>query len=346
MSPDHPPLLRKWAALPLLFMTVWPTDADLSAENESHSVQAFKRAWIGRLAIPEGGFGLDHYLFFAIRDEALQRHGVDHPWLVPTTAKLERADFFNDPDRLLFWGRLQILFVGLLLAALVFAWAKEMFGVAGGLIALALFCFDPNFIAHSSLITTDLGLAAFLFGAVYFFWRTCRQLTVANALATAAFSGAAIATKLSAVLIVPMLGALALARIVSGSEWNTKLPKWPKLSSFASRAAAVVIIGVITTVVGYVILWATYDFRFSAAADPAQTAQAESALLAGMDESYRTAFPNREPGHPPIEDYVRRAAAIRMLRSQWPEKTQGRSSRPRRKFRRRRSVPQFHSVGS
>lgn len=314
MSPDHPPLLRKWAALPLTFMNLWPTDADLGAENESFSVQAFKRAWIGRIAMPEGAFGLDQYFFYAIRDDALRRHGVDHPWLVPTTAKLDKSDFHNDPDRLLFWGRLPMLAVGLLLGVLVFAWARELFGVNGALSALALYCFDPNFIAHGGLVTVDVGLTTFVFGAIYFFWRTCRDLTPIHVGFTALFLGLAIATKPTAVFAIPMLAALGLIRIVSAREWKV----WPRLrfntATIGMRFAALASIAVIVALGSYVVLWASYGFRFSMAANPGQAAEAESMLRANTEIT----FPNRPPGHPPIEDTIRRGAAVRFLMDRWP----------------------------
>lgn len=311
MSPDHPPLLRKWAALPLTFMNLWPTDADLGAENESLSVRAFKRTWIGRIAMPEGPFGLDHYLFYAIRDDALRRHGVDHPWLVPTTAKLDKSDFYNDPDRLLFWGRLPMLAVGLLLGVLVFAWTRELFGVNAALVALALFCFDPNFLAHSGLVTMDVGLTTFVFGAMYCFWRSCRQLSPLNVGLTALFLGLAVATKPTAVFAIPMLAALGLVRLISSREWDSKRFK---PDTFAKRLAAVAGIAAVLALGSCVVLWASYGFRFSMAANPGQAAEAESMLRANPE----LIFPNRPPGHPPIEDTVRRGAAVRFLMDRWP----------------------------
>ena len=53
-------------------------------------------------------------------------------------------DFYNQADNLVFWGRMPILLLGLGLAVLVFSWSREWFGLAGGILSLALFCFDPT----------------------------------------------------------------------------------------------------------------------------------------------------------------------------------------------------------
>jgi tetratricopeptide (TPR) repeat protein len=45
--------------------------------------------------------------------------------------------------------------LSLLLAPLVFAMAREMFGTAAAFLALALLAFDPNILAHGALVTTD-----------------------------------------------------------------------------------------------------------------------------------------------------------------------------------------------
>jgi hypothetical protein len=52
--------------------------------------------------------------------------------------------------------------LSLLLAPLVFAMAREMFGTAAAFLALALLAFDPNILAHGALVTTDeYGILAF-----------------------------------------------------------------------------------------------------------------------------------------------------------------------------------------
>jgi hypothetical protein len=63
----------------------------------------------------------------------------------------EEFVFKNDADRILFRTRMNAALLSLLLAPLVFAMAREMFGTAAAFLA----AFDPNILAHGALVTTD-----------------------------------------------------------------------------------------------------------------------------------------------------------------------------------------------
>ncbi|MSR65661.1 MAG: phospholipid carrier-dependent glycosyltransferase [Verrucomicrobiae bacterium] len=316
MSPDHPPLVRKLAAFPLRFMNVWPSREEWNATDGPIALQRMRTAWALAFAKPDAWKGFDHLMFYGVRDETLRRFGVNHPFLVPTTAKLDRKEFFNDTDGLVFAARMMISLLGLLLALLVYAWARELFGTAGGLLALALACFDPNFIAHSAVVTTDIGVTAFMFGAVYFFWRTCRRLNVVNVGLAGLFCGLALASKSSAVFLVLFLVPLGLIRVFNRNEWPSRFPI--KLQVVLNRFAAVVAVGLATALIAYTVLWATYGFRYSAAQNPEQTAQGEAIVL-GEQSKRDVANPRRQPGRFPIEDNVRRAAAVKQLLAQLPK---------------------------
>ncbi len=57
-------------------------------------------------------------------------------------------------------ARLAGLVWSLLGALLVYRWAATLGGRAGGLLALAVWCFEPNVVAHAHLIMADLAGAA------------------------------------------------------------------------------------------------------------------------------------------------------------------------------------------
>ncbi|MEU0459151.1 phospholipid carrier-dependent glycosyltransferase, partial [Streptomyces sp. NPDC006129] len=67
----------------------------------------------------------------------------------------------NDPWRLMLWARLPVIALTLLFGLVVFAFARELAGLAAGLAALALYCFSPDVIAHGSLATLDVPAAGF-----------------------------------------------------------------------------------------------------------------------------------------------------------------------------------------
>ncbi len=119
------------------------------------------------------------------------------------------SDFLyrNDADRLLFWGRLPVVALGTVLGLYVFLWASARFGPPGGLLALALYAFCPSFLAHTHLVTMDVGLACFATMAFYHLWR-------GQDLAAGAALGAALATKYSALAFLP--AAIALVLVTPG----------------------------------------------------------------------------------------------------------------------------------
>jgi hypothetical protein len=78
-------------------------------------------------------------------------------------------------DAATFAARAPILALALLWAAFVFRWAADWFGPWGGLVALTLFVFDPNILAHATLATNDVGFAAFSFIALFASTRLLRR---------------------------------------------------------------------------------------------------------------------------------------------------------------------------
>ena len=62
----------------------------------------------------------------------------------------------NDPWRLMLLARLPVIVLTLLFGLVVFAFARDLAGPVGGLVALALYAFSPDLIAHGSLATLDV----------------------------------------------------------------------------------------------------------------------------------------------------------------------------------------------
>lgn len=56
-------------------------------------------------------------------------------------------------------------------------WPTANSGRLAGLLALALWCFCPNILAHGALITPDMGATALAAAACYTFWRWLKQPT-------------------------------------------------------------------------------------------------------------------------------------------------------------------------
>lgn len=68
-------------------------------------------------------------------------------------------------------ARYPTMLASLVLAWLVFRWSRELYGALAGLLALFLYVFDPNLLAHSRYVTTDLYCVLTITLSLYTFWR-------------------------------------------------------------------------------------------------------------------------------------------------------------------------------
>ncbi|MCI0458549.1 MAG: glycosyltransferase family 39 protein, partial [Gemmataceae bacterium] len=107
-----------------------------------------------------------------------------------------------------FWlftlGRWACLPFSLLGGYVCYRWARDLYGQAPGLLALALWCFCPNVLAHAQLLTPDAAAAALGALAGYAWWRWLRAPGwVVVALAGLAL-GLAELTKTTLVVLFPL----------------------------------------------------------------------------------------------------------------------------------------------
>ncbi|WP_227025693.1 phospholipid carrier-dependent glycosyltransferase [Streptomyces fodineus] len=123
----------------------------------------------------------------------------------------------NDPWRVMLWARLPVIALTLLFGLVAFAFARDLTGTAGGLVALALYTFSPDLIAHGSLATLDVPAAGFVLTSAWLVWRARRRPLPYLPLAGAAL-GAAIATKMSTLPAVPLLMGLAALSVFAGGR--------------------------------------------------------------------------------------------------------------------------------
>ncbi len=208
VDPEHPPFLRIWAALPLLLLD---------------------------------GIELDT----AIIDDT-------HPtrWAVTDLFAFCRQFMYldNDADRLLYSARFMVVLLGVALGVLVFCWVNEWLGYWPAVVVVTLYSIEPNIAAHSSLVTTDFGITCFVFGTVYFLWRTCRQPSPLNVTGLAGSFSLAVISKYSALIlgiIVPLLLALACLRFRS-----------------LKRTTALWILALLLSA-ALVAIWGSYAFRYA-----------------------------------------------------------------------------------
>jgi Dolichyl-phosphate-mannose-protein mannosyltransferase len=164
--------------------------------------------------------------------------------------------FQNDHEKVIFRARMAASIFALLVALLAFLMAREMFGTGAGFIALALIVFEPNFLAHGALVTTDTGAAASLLASIYAFYRYVKSPSWGRVVVLGLAAGLFFIVKHSAVLLPPILILLAITELLRPRQAHDET----RLRQAARLAGALVIAGIIA--VG--VMWACYGFRYTA----------------------------------------------------------------------------------
>jgi len=207
LNPEHPPLVKLLAALPVLPQKLWtPPLMGIFFKGE---------------AILGGQQWIAH------NDGASQR--------------------------LVFRMRLATALLALALSLLIFFATREWFGDLAALIAMTFAVFEPNLLAHSGLVTTDVGCALFLLASIYAFYRYVTRPGWTRMLLAGLAAGLLLATKHSGILVGPILPLMA--------AWEVFIaPKGTRARLALRLAAACAVIAVVSVVV----LWGFYGFRYAA----------------------------------------------------------------------------------
>ncbi len=169
---------------------------------------------------------------------------------------------YPHPARLALASRLPILLLTVLLGALVCRWSKDLSDARAGLFALALLAFDPNIIAHGTLVTTDIAAVLLMVATLYVLngrWQTAngkpragdwRRLVLVGALL-----GLAQLTKVSALMLVPVVGLLLLLAELNTQHATRNTIDISRLTFHVFRSCTL-IFGTAALV-----LWAGYGFE-------------------------------------------------------------------------------------
>lgn len=148
-------------------------------------------------------------------------------------------------DRLLVPARVLVALQAVLLCALVYRWARQLYGPLAGLVALFLVAFDPNLQAHAGLATNDLAATAWGFAALFAFWQWLRRPTGRGLVLAGVLLGLAQSTKLNALLLLPAQVSIGLLYLL-----GERRRLWPLLWQ-----------GALLWAVAGLTLWTTYGFE-------------------------------------------------------------------------------------
>lgn len=210
-----------------------------SRRDETALVIALVLAFAGQLAwgIASDGLTNDEVLYVSAgyRQVALGDFSLSptHPPLAPSLAGLglvglrprlpplesgegilewcrQFVHVHNDAGPLVARARVPVAVLSVLLALLLWGWVRALAGPVAGLAALVLAAFHPSLVAHGHLATTDAPAAALMTSAAWAFWYWWRAPGAGRALLAAAALGLAVATRVTAWILVPAVFAVLL----------------------------------------------------------------------------------------------------------------------------------------
>jgi hypothetical protein len=146
-------------------------------------------------------------------------------------------------QQLVMLARLPSMFAALMLATLIFVAARRWIDPRAGWLALVITVFDPNVIAHGRVAGNDLMLTMFVLGAVLAFDHALTSNSKRSIVMAGVLCGAALASKYSALWLMPILIVWLLLR-KSSATWRR-------------RVIYLLAVGTLSLVV----IWITFDFQ-------------------------------------------------------------------------------------
>ncbi|HYN63209.1 MAG TPA: glycosyltransferase family 39 protein [Candidatus Limnocylindrales bacterium] len=131
---------------------------------------------------------------------------------------IEYAFYARQPQvtapELLFRARLPGILLGVVLGLYVWRWASLAFGWRAGLAALLLCVLNPSVLAHSTIAANDFALAVFSLATLYHLWRWLSTGARVSLALCALMLGCALGSKLTALLLLPVMGLIVLATAI------------------------------------------------------------------------------------------------------------------------------------
>jgi 4-amino-4-deoxy-L-arabinose transferase-like glycosyltransferase len=109
-------------------------------------------------------------------------------------------------------GRLATILFSLILAWLVYRWCEKLYGFVPALFSVFLYILEPNIIAHSQLITTDIYATGMIAISVYALWNYSETQSLKHAVILALVLGLSQLSKYTALFLYPVCAVLLLVK--------------------------------------------------------------------------------------------------------------------------------------
>lgn len=171
----------------------------------------------------------------------------------------------NVPYDLLLQARIAMSVFGAALCFLIFSIADRFFGPLAALLCEAFAVLDPNLLANSPLVASDVAAALFFIGASWAVWRLLEKVSLRSLTIAAVSLAGLFLSKMSAPIIVPIAALLALVRLMLRTPIPVSIVGCRRtFADAASRCAVMLAAFVVLAATTILALWGAYGFRFSA----------------------------------------------------------------------------------
>ena len=210
INPEHPPLVKDLAALPLLRL-----DLNFPPKDQPYWTGVNEQWWLGA--------------------EFLYNSG-------------------NDADQILFWARLPMMLMMIILGAFIFFWTRELGGNIAALLVLTIFSFCPTFLAHGRLVTTDVAASLGAIMGSYFWIKFLKNPSRKNIVLAGLIWGIAMLFKFSLILLVPLFAFITVVAVLLKFQNRSLKEKFLGLIKYASYALLAAVIAVL-------VIWPVYQFH-------------------------------------------------------------------------------------
>lgn len=107
-------------------------------------------------------------------------------------------------------ARLMTTLFSMMVGFLVFTWSRRLYGFVPALVSVGLYVLDPNIIAHSQLVTTDIYAAGVVLFSAYWLWKFMNTRTWLNGILLAFALGVAQLAKYTAISLYPLFAVALL----------------------------------------------------------------------------------------------------------------------------------------
>ncbi len=153
------------------------------------------------------------------------------------------------PDAVLLLARYPFVLLFVLLAAVLYRWAREVHGPRPALLSLALYVLSPTVLAHAGIAGNDFLLAATYVFTLFALWEATRRGGWGRWLLVGLLWGATMLTKATGMVLWGVIPLLVL-----WAWWQARQGAWPRRFSLGKGLGALALAGltcVVTVMAGY-----------------------------------------------------------------------------------------------